>query len=124
MRLIANKRLRRGGGSIEPGEHFEVRSKVEGRLLKAIGHASEPETEAPMPDERDLLRTQAEQLGIEVDGRWGVARLEEEIAAAQRRVSRRTMTAETRTAQASDEPGQDTAAPRYQRRDMRPENES
>lgn len=33
-------------------------------------------------DEREALRTQAEALGIEVDGRWGVARLRQEISEA------------------------------------------
>ena len=44
---------------------------------------AEPEaatTEAPI----DRLRLQATQLGIDVDGRWGVARLQHEIAQARR----------------------------------------
>lgn len=33
-------------------------------------------------DERDRLRALAEAMGIEIDGRWGVARLQEAIEAA------------------------------------------
>jgi hypothetical protein len=36
------------------------------------------------PDKIDQLRTEAAQLGIDVDGRWGVARLQYEISKARR----------------------------------------
>jgi hypothetical protein len=41
---------------------------------------SEPDEEAA---ELDQLRAEAEAAGVKVDGRWGVDRLREEIAAAQ-----------------------------------------
>jgi hypothetical protein len=34
-------------------------------------------------DELETLRAEAESLGVQVDGRWGEARLRDEIAAAQ-----------------------------------------
>jgi hypothetical protein len=55
----------------------------EGRAVDEPVEA-EPETEdAPPADDVDLdaLRAQAEALGVKVDGRWGVDRLREEIAA-------------------------------------------
>ncbi|MFG1302171.1 hypothetical protein V5F49_20500 [Xanthobacter sp. V3C-3] len=46
--------------------------------------AAEPDPDATGPDddvsEHDALVAQAEALGINVDGRWGVARLKAEIA--------------------------------------------
>jgi uncharacterized membrane protein len=42
-----------------------------------------PVRDSPTPEpaaEIEYLRAQAEQLGIEVDGRWGVVRLQHEIA--------------------------------------------
>jgi hypothetical protein len=44
----------------------------------------EPAVVAPEPAGIDNLRTQAEQLGIEVDRRWGVVRLQHEIHQARR----------------------------------------
>lgn len=38
-------------------------------------------------DEREKLRAEAEALGIVTDGRWGVARLQDEIAAAKEQPS-------------------------------------
>jgi hypothetical protein len=47
---------------------------------------SEPEPDAPVetPDKIDQLRTEATERGIDVDGRWGVARLQYEISKARR----------------------------------------
>jgi hypothetical protein len=47
-------------------------------------YESEPERHEPVetPDSIEELRLQATQLGIDVDGRWGVARLNYEIAKA------------------------------------------
>lgn len=46
-------------------------------------HEPEPEPERGEPDIENLRR-EAMQLGIDVDGRWGVARLNYEIAKAKR----------------------------------------
>lgn len=46
-------------------------------------HELEPEPEpVETPDKIDQLRIEATQFGIDVDGRWGVARLRHEIAKA------------------------------------------
>jgi hypothetical protein len=42
------------------------------------------------PPEIELLRIEAERLGIEVDGRWGTIRLQHEIAKTRGNVSRGT----------------------------------
>jgi hypothetical protein len=56
-------------------------------LRKALGNPffevdGEVAHEAPPPDEKDALVTEAEALGIDVDKRWGVTRLKAEIDAA------------------------------------------
>jgi hypothetical protein len=55
------------------------------KILVGLGHAM-PEAGKAKPtaeqEEIDRLRARAERLGIKVDGRWGAARLQEEIAAA------------------------------------------
>lgn len=50
----------------------------------APAYESEPEHHEPVetPDSIDKLRLEATGLGIDVDGRWGAARLEREIAQA------------------------------------------
>jgi len=49
-------------------------------------HESEDSIAGPATTEAtlDSLRLQATQLGIDIDGRWGVARLQHEIAQAKR----------------------------------------
>ena len=49
------------------------------------GDQPEPPTEtaAPVYDELEALRAEAHDLGVDVDGRWGLNRLRKEIAAAQ-----------------------------------------
>lgn len=42
--------------------------------------AAPGELRSPVVDERPMLRQQAVDLGIEVDNRWGVERLRQEIA--------------------------------------------
>lgn len=107
MRLIAlramssrHKNVR--GGRVLPGDEFEINSK-DGDLLVKVKQArlaeSDPGKLPPPPvhvasvigpmkavqheeEELDRLRAEAGKLGIDVDGRWRVARLHEEIASA------------------------------------------
>lgn len=113
-KLVAVKPIRLSGHRIyQPGDQFEIGAK-EARSLKAIGKAKdfvEPEVERDV--ERDVLRQQAEAHGIEVDGRWGAPRLQEEIAAAQQRREE-----EARRAQEQVE----SRRGRYFRRDMTAED--
>lgn len=95
MKLVALKPI----GRLRPGDEFEV-NRTQARALVAIGKAKEAPIPEPADLERDELRAQAERLGVDVDGRWGVPRLRDEIAAAEQ-------------AQAS------RSVPRYERRDMR-----
>lgn len=96
MKMIALKAMRR----LRPGDEFEVRRSTEARVLIALGKAKE----APPPEPREILREQAEAVGVDVDGRWGEERLKEEIAAA-------------------TEPPAPRAVPRfYRRRDMKAED--
>ena len=122
MKLTAQKRLRRGGQWVEPGEAFEVRSAGEARALKALGKARDfVEPEVERDHIREALREHAEALGVEVDGRWGVPRLEEEIAAAEQKAAHQTHT--RRLAAEADETPAAPASARYRRRDMRSEDE-
>lgn len=77
-KLIALKPI----GRLRPGDEFEVKAS-EARVLKAIGKAKDAPAPEPADLERDSLRAEAERLGVDVDGRWGSARLREAIAAAQ-----------------------------------------
>lgn len=109
LKLTAVKEIRLSGRRIyRPGEHFEIEDK-EGRLLKAIGKATDFVEPVVVRDAiREELRSRAEALGVEVDGRWGVERLEEEIAGAEERA-------------AAAEQGR--GGGHYRRRDMRAEDE-
>jgi hypothetical protein len=51
----------------------------------AAEQISAPQEGAPIEATIDELRLQATQLGIDVDGRWGAARLQHEIAQARQR---------------------------------------
>lgn len=77
-RLIALKKI---SSRYPVGAEFET-SERNARLLKAIGKAEDAPTTPLADPERDALRAEAEKLGVEVDGRWGPARLREAIAAA------------------------------------------
>jgi hypothetical protein len=86
MQLKALKPLRWPGRRLQPGEVFDVRSGTEAQLFKKLGLAEDHE--APPSDEREPLRQRLAALGAEVDRRWGVDRLLEEIAAAEQAASR------------------------------------
>lgn len=111
-RLTAKQQIKRGGVTIEPGESFEVRGSGEARALKALGRAVDYVDPAAFHQQqhdaqRDALRAKAEALGVDIDRRWGVDRLTEEIAAAEAKVSAQ-----------SDEEQPASAGRHYQRRDM------
>jgi hypothetical protein len=61
---------------------FEVADDAKA-ALKALAPSFEPvQAEVAVDDERNALIKEAEGLGIDVDKRWGVKRLESEISAA------------------------------------------
>jgi hypothetical protein len=97
MKLIALKSM----GRLRPGDEFEV-NRTQARALKALKKAEDAPIASPADVERDELRARAEAAGIEVDGRWGAERLQQEIAAA-------------------EQPPPRTAPRFYRRRDMQPE---
>lgn len=77
MKLVATKSM----GRLRPGDEFEV-NRTQARALKALGKAQDAPAPEPADVERDGLRAEAGRLGIEVDGRWGAARIREAISAA------------------------------------------
>jgi hypothetical protein len=113
VRLVALGRGRQTYGTrvLTAGEEFEMRRDYADLLIRTgkaklagdkptvspqqqqveekVAAAAETEAEIDMPllDPRniDSLRAQAARLGITVDGRWGIARLQHEIMQAQRR---------------------------------------
>jgi len=56
------------------------------RVNETLVHDSDDSIAGPVPTEAaiDRMRMEATQLGINIDGRWGVARLQHEIAQAKR----------------------------------------
>lgn len=100
-KLIALKSIHR----LRPGDEFEV-NRTQARVLKALGKAKDAPIAPPADIERERLRAEAEQLGVEVDGRWGADRLRAEMAAA-----------------SAPAPAPERTVPRYARRDMRAEEE-
>jgi hypothetical protein len=114
--LIANKTffLNSQMRDIVAGQTFQVPSDRKARMFVKIGKArfappeemlpepkedmaaqEKPEEEAVHPDHDQIisaLRERLRALGGDVDGRWGIDRLREEIAAArQQRYNRRDM---------------------------------
>jgi hypothetical protein len=106
MKLIATKRLKYDTRRMQAGDEFDA-TDMHARVLVGARKARyapaqivepppsmvEPEAVAVMPTEIveatdepsiDKLRAQAERLGIAVDGRWGIYRLQQEIAQAKR----------------------------------------
>lgn len=111
-KLVATKPFRYASRTLRPGDEFEA-SERDANLLKRVRRAEdyvEPEAQRDM--QRDALRLRAEALGIEIDGRWGVPRLEQEIADAERKPPEPAAPEPTPPAQP------DRGAPTYQRRDM------
>jgi hypothetical protein len=104
MKLVALKPLTYNTRRLLPGDSFEARKPSDARVLIAVKKAraaqSRPTTSVPPPprhvaekiaqsvgqtresdDELTLLRNRAKELGVEIDGRWGTARLRIEIEA-------------------------------------------
>src|SRR4029077_7124324 len=95
--LLAVKPHKYGTRHLTAGEEYEapLRDAValvvsrKARFQKRKEAAGSPQLEKPPGNEAqsnsiDALRLQATQLGIDVDGRWGVARLQYEISQRQR----------------------------------------
>lgn len=93
--LAANGERMPAGGTVDaapaPAVEPEVASEpaaTEAAPASEAGVAVEDDGTAHVDtpedvSEKDALKAQAEALGIEVDGRWGIARLTSEIAAKQ-----------------------------------------
>ena len=100
MKLMAVKPHRYGTRHLTAGEEYEAPIReavamVAAKKAKPMKSAAKPaavETTGakaagsapPAEPSLDGLRLQATQLGINVDGRWGVHRLQQEIEARQR----------------------------------------
>jgi hypothetical protein len=90
MRLIALKKVFEGGHTYSAGEEFVVLNPNRARAHLRAGNAvSADDPNASESLGTAGLRARAEALGVEVDGRWGVTRLEEEIASATQKAARR-----------------------------------
>ena len=101
MKLIATRPLRYNTRSLVAGDEFEA-TDMHARILVGIRkarHAPDKTAAPAVSQERtvraeppahvaanysdlDKLRVEAQQLGVEVDGRWGDIRLRHEIAQA------------------------------------------
>lgn len=81
-RMTATKPFRYAARALKVGDEFTA-SRRDARLLEAIGKARRyvpPKRKAdPVGEDLDALRAEAEELGIDVDGRWGPSRLRAEI---------------------------------------------
>ena len=100
MKLIATKSYSYATRRLKAGDEFDA-TDMHARILvgarKARYAPDQAKPEPPQPvvvDEKNVaverneiarLRAQAERLGIAVDGRWGMARLQHEISQAKRR---------------------------------------
>jgi hypothetical protein len=88
LALLAGKKARYAESRVRPASASAVESSQQRPPSESPSMAApvrdsptpEPAVAAPEPAEIEYLRAQAEQLGIEVDGRWGVVRLQHEIA--------------------------------------------
>jgi len=90
MKLMAVKPHRYGTRHLTAGEEYEAPIReavamVAARKAKPMKGTARPAPTMPEPEPEppslDDLRLQATQLGINVDGRWGVHRLQQEIEA-------------------------------------------
>ena len=84
-RDYADLLIRTGKARLAGDKPTPQKQQVEEKVAAAAG--TEAEIDLPLLDPRniDSLRAQAARLGITVDGRWGIARLQHEIMQAQRR---------------------------------------
>jgi hypothetical protein len=107
-RMIATKPHKYGTRHLTAGEEYEVPARhalalLAGKKARFAAATSRPPKDPPQPapvrappepaavpeptvvaavERMESLRAEAEQLGIEVDGRWGTIRLQQEIAKA------------------------------------------
>ena len=83
-KISFGKTVKYQGSIYPPNTVFEVRDSDVADLKKAGGWVKEePKTEVePEKSEMDLLRDEADELGIEYKGNWGVKKLTEAIAEA------------------------------------------
>jgi hypothetical protein len=103
MKLIATRSYSYNTRRLKAGDEFDTTNDMHARILvgarkakyaaehgkPAVQPAARVVEPKPEPEDNgatlDSLRAQAERLGIAVDGRWGVARLQHEIMQAKRR---------------------------------------
>ena len=96
MKLIATKSYSYATRRLKAGDEFDAtdmhaRILVGARKARYAPDQAKPQPVVSVPAARDTgadldsLRAQAERLGIAVDGRWGLARLQHEISQARRR---------------------------------------
>ena len=83
-KILFGKTVKYQGSIYPPNTVFEVSDSDVADLQKAGGWVKEePKTEVePEKSELDLLRDEANELGIEYKGNWGVKKLTEAIAEA------------------------------------------
>ena len=83
-KISFGKTVKYQGSIYPPNTVFEVSDSDVADLKKAGGWVKEePKTEIePEKSELDLLRDEADELGIEYKGNWGVKKLTEAIAEA------------------------------------------
>jgi hypothetical protein len=107
-RMIATKAHKYGTRHLTAGDEYEVPARhalalLAGKKARYAAATSRPPKDPPQPapvrappepaavpeptvvaavERMESLRAEAEQLGIEVDGRWGTIRLQQEIAKA------------------------------------------
>ena len=106
MKLIATRSYSYNTRRLKAGDEFDTTNDMHARILvgarkakysaehgkpaaQPVARMAQPEP-TPEPEDNgakalDALRAQAERLGLAVDGRWGMARLQHEIAQARRR---------------------------------------
>ena len=99
-KLIATRSLKYDTRRLQAGDEFEA-TNMHARILvgaRKARYAPDPVSDPPKPIARvvepepdddgekiiERLRAQAERLGIDVDGRWGIARLQHEIGQVRR----------------------------------------
>lgn len=81
-KMIATKRYRYNRRDLRPGDEFEA-PWLHARMLEQ-GKRAKPASDAPpvLLSDIDQLRAEAKKLGLAIDGRWGVRRLQQELVRA------------------------------------------